>query len=205
MPTKIETSLDPERLREFFAEVAKLPGARLRDIQAAAAEFGVEVSLMAARRFKAGPFQDYLAELRAKREMAEHIAAAAQNGLALSDAAATILTKKILDQSIAMDEEAEDGIKNTDALSRALSRLRSGDQRARKLAAELRALEQRMRMVEFDAARAALAHARELRALAADRSLDDDARLERVRKILWGDAPQTAPASEVPRRESPSP
>jgi hypothetical protein len=189
MPTKIETSLAPERLREFFAEVARLPGARLRDIQAAAAEFGVDISLMSARRFKAGPFQDYLAELRAKREMAESITAAAQNGLALSDAAATILTRKILDQAIAMDEDAEDGVKTADDLSRALARLRSGDQRARQLAAHLRDLEQRMALREFDAARAALAHARELRALAADRSLDDDARLERVRKILWGAAP----------------
>jgi hypothetical protein len=193
MPTKIESSLSPERFIAFCAEAARLPGGTtLRVIKELAERHGVAISLPSAAAFRDGPLADYLAELKAKRELAEQVGVVAQNGLALSDAAASVLTQKIFDQAMALDTADEGILKKSDALSNALSRLRAGDQRARLLTARLRELEQRMELQRFDAAKAALKHARELRAVAADRSLDEPARLERVRKILWGEAPQNA-------------
>lgn len=143
MPSKIETSLTPEQLQEFFLRCGQLRGCKLRDIQALADEFGVEISLMSAKSFRDGAFTDYLEELKAKREMAENVAAVAKNGLSLSDAAASVLSQKIFDQAITLDAGAENGLDQANTLSLALSRLRTGDQRAKYLEAKLREFERK--------------------------------------------------------------
>ncbi|MDR2673897.1 MAG: hypothetical protein LBC18_03270 [Opitutaceae bacterium] len=139
MPTKIESSLPPEQFLAFCAEAARLPGGtRLRVIQELAERHGISISPPAAAAFRDGPLADYLAELKAKRELAEQVGVVAQNGLALSDAAASVLTQKIFDQTLALDAGGDDALKKSGALSAALARLRAGDQRARALEATLK-------------------------------------------------------------------
>jgi hypothetical protein len=195
MPSKIETSLTPAQLHEFFARCAQLKGSKLKDIAALAEEFGVEISLMSARSFKQGAFADYLEELKSKREMAESVTAVAKEGLDLSAAAAAALAAKVLDASINLDA-AEIGSKKANNISLAVARLQSGDQRARDLERKLAdsetkrgALEQRMELQQFDAAAAVLKHAKEIKIVVADTKLDTAAKTERVRKILFGDKP----------------
>ena len=135
MPSKIETSLTPAQLQEFFLRCAQLKGTKLKDIQVIADEFGVDISLMSARSFRQGAFAEYLEELKTKREMAENVSAIAKSGLSLTDAAASMLSQKLFDRLLNAGELSDD---ESDQLSLALSRLRLGDQRASKLDADLK-------------------------------------------------------------------
>jgi hypothetical protein len=138
MPTKIETHLTADEFTALCEEVFSTPGGtRLKEIQRIAEKHGVRVSLTGAANFVGGPFQNYLADLRARRELAEQVNGAAEGGFALSDAAASILTQKILDQALALDAGDEELLGKSNDLSLALSRLRSGDQRAKLLQAQL--------------------------------------------------------------------
>jgi len=141
MATKIETSLTPDQLQEFFRRCGQLKGCLLKDIQALAEESGVEISLMSAGRFRQGAFAEYLEELKAKREMAENVASVAKQGLSLSDAAASVLSQKIFDQAIALDNGTPAALEDANTLSLALSRLRLGDQRAQLLERRIREYE----------------------------------------------------------------
>lgn len=195
MPSKIETSLTPAQLQEFFARCAQLKGTKLKDIAALAEEFGVEISLMSARSFRQGAFAEYLEELKSKREMAESIAAVAQEGLDLTQAATSALAAKVLDAAVNLDA-GEIGTEVGNNVSLAVARLQAGDQRAKDLKRKLEdsetkrsAIEQRMEMIEFDAADAVLAHAAEIKLVMADKGLDSTAKRDRVRKILFGEKP----------------
>lgn len=169
MPSKIETSLTPEQLQEFFRRCSQIPGTKLRDVQALAEEFGVEISLMSAKAFREGDaWQEYLDELRRKREMAESVSAVAQSGLSLSDAAASVLSQKIFDQALRLDGAAEGGLEETNSLSLSLSRLRLGDQRAKKLEADLKLRDEQIAKLERE--RAEWEQKREAVAAAIDRA-----------------------------------
>lgn len=160
--TKIETHLTPEKLMEFLDRCAQTKGARrLASIQALAEEFGISISLMSASAFRDGPLDAYLSELKSKREMAEQVAEVAKSGLSLSDAAASVLSQKIFDQALALDSSADGALKESNALSLALSRLRLGDQRAKLLEARLAEAERKAAEWEEKraAAKAALANA----------------------------------------------
>jgi hypothetical protein len=187
MATKIEQALTPEQLHDFLRRAAQLPGSQLKDIQALAAECGIEISLMGARSFKKGPFADYLAELKAKREFAEDISTVAKGGMGMADASATILSQKIFDRLHNAGDLSDD---ETDQLSLALSRLRTGDHRSKFLEAKLDEMRQKLEMQQFDAVQAAIKHAKEIRTVMGDKSLDDSARTERVRQLLFGTTPE---------------
>lgn len=195
MASKIETSLTPEQLHEFFKRCAQLKGSKLKDIQALAEEFGIDVSLMSARSFRQGAFQEYLDELRLKREMAESVTAIAKDGLDLTAAAASALSAKVLDAAMNLDSRMI-GTDIGNNVSLAVARLQAGSDRAKDLQRKLddsetkrAATEQRMDLQQFDAATAVLAHAEEIKLIIADKSLDAGARTERVRKILFGEKP----------------
>ena len=140
MPSKIETSLTPGQLQEFFLRCAQLKGTKLKDIEALAAEFGVDISLMSARSFRQGAFAEYLDELKAKREMAETVAAVAKSGLSLTEAATSMLSQKVFDRLLNSGEVTDEV---AEQLSLILSRLRTGDQRAKLLEAKLQELERK--------------------------------------------------------------
>lgn len=142
MPSKIETSLTPAQLQEFFHRCSQLRGVKLRDIQALADEYGVEISLMSAKSFRDGAWSEYLDELKAKREMAESVAELAKNGVGLSDGAASVFAQKVFDAAVRIDPD-EIGTKAANNLSLAISRLRTGDQRAAYLEAKLAEMERK--------------------------------------------------------------
>lgn len=151
MASKIETSLTPEQLQDFFRRCGQLKGTKLRDIQALADEFGIEISLMSARSFKQGAFNEYLEELKAKRDMAESVAALAKSGVGLSDGAASVFAQKVFDAALRVDPD-DIGSKSANNLSLAIARLRMGDQRAQYLEAKLAEMEREK--IEWDEKRA---------------------------------------------------
>ena len=190
MATKIESHLSPEQLLQFFRRCAQTKGGtKLATIQAIAEEFGVSISLMSASAVRDGPLSDYLEDLKRKSEMAESVAALAKNGAGLSDGAAAVFAEKVFDAAMRIDA-GEIGTKAGNNLSLAISRLRSGDQRAKYLEAKLREIEQKLELQQFDAAAAVIEHAKEIRAIVADKALDGNAQRERVRKLLFGEKPE---------------
>lgn len=168
MPSKIETSLTPGQLQEFFHRCAQLKGTKLKDISALAEEYGIDISLMSASSFRKGAFAEYLENLQAKREQAEAIAEIAKQGLSLTDAAAVKLAVKINDD---LDRDEELSIDDKNSYSLAISRLRTGDQRAKFLEAKLRELEREQ--TEWDEKRRQVAVQVERANNAAPASADD--------------------------------
>jgi len=138
MPSKIETSLTPGQLQEFFHRCAQLKGTKLKDISALAEEYGIDISLMSASSFRKGAFAEYLENLQGKREQAEAIAEIAKQGLSLTDAAAVKLAVKIND---VLDKDEDLSIDDKNVYALAISRLRTGDQRGKLVAARLAELE----------------------------------------------------------------
>lgn len=189
MPTKIETDLSPEQLFEFFKRCAETKGGGTGPrIQALASEFGVTISHESANNFRKGALREYLDELKSTAAMAESVAALAKNGVGLSDGAASAFAAKVFDAARKVTVE-EIGGKKANNVSLAISRLRSGDQRATYLQTKLAEIQQGMQLREFDAVAAAIKHAKEIRTVLADKKLDDGEKTQRVRKILFGDRP----------------
>lgn len=152
MPTKIETHLSPEQFLEFCRRCGRIKGGRtLRAIQALAEEFGVSISLMAATSFRDGPLADYLAELKSKSERAQQVAAYAQDGLSLSDAAAVRLSETVFDELMAPSAESLTA-EERDTYSKIIARARAGDQRAKRLEADLRLRDEQIQKLTADRA-----------------------------------------------------
>lgn len=188
MATKIETDLTPEELMEFFRRIAQTKGgATIARIQAIASEFGVTISHQTANEYRKGIVADYLDSLKRNAEQAELITAVAKGGLGLTDAAAVKLAVKINDD---LDRSADLTADEKNSYSLAISRLRSGDQRSRFLEAKLREMVQSMELKQFDAAQAAIKHAKEIRAVMSDRKIAESEKIDRVRKILFGEQPK---------------
>lgn len=187
MPSKIETSLTPEQLHEFFHRAAQLKGTKLRDLQALAEEFGVEISLMSAKAFREGDaWQDYLDELRHKRELAEDVTAIAEGGLGLSQAAASKFAAKVFDAVDGLEVE-EIGTERGNNLSLAIARLTKGDRDAKKLQADLTLRDEQVAKLtrereEWEAKRAAVA-AQLSRAKSAPAASADEVRTAVVAEI----------------------
>ena len=174
---------------EFFKRCAQTKGGGTGPaIQALAAEFGVTISHDSANTFRKTALKDYLDELAAAARMAEDVAAIAKSGLGLADGAASAFAAKVFDKARRIEVD-DIGGKAANNLSLAIARLKTGDRGDRKLAADLRALEQKLEMQKFDAAAAVIEHAEEIKLVMADRSLSGPARTERVVKILWGAKP----------------
>lgn len=177
---KIARNLTPEELHQFVAQCGQEKDLSLARVQALASEWGISVSLMGAKSFRDVTFDRYLEELRRKREMAELVSVSAQNGLALSDGAASVLMQKIFDELLSGEDHDIEAMNN---LSLALSRLRMGDQRGK-------ALDLRIEQQQFDAAKAVVEHLSEFSAIVADRGLNTEAKVAAVRDRLWGPPPE---------------
>ncbi len=196
MATKIESSLTPEELLEFFRRIAQTKGGATGPrIAAICAEFGVVISHDTANEYRKenGLVGKFLKELAANAQKAKDIVTIANGGIGLADAAAVKLAVKIND---ALDGAGDLSTEDQSAYSLAISRLRQGDVRARDLERKLTDSEaardnaaQRLQLLQFDAVTAAIQHAKEIRAVLADKKLDDGQRTERIRTILFGEAP----------------
>ncbi len=206
MPSKIESSLTPEQFWDFCEAVAKLKGGRkgatLKQIQQLAAEWDIGyISENSAKSFRDSAFADFLAELKADRDFADDIATVAKEGSDLPDATAMVLSKKIFKATLRLGDDIDPG--TADAMTKSVERLRTGNRMARRLEADLVAakknievadvritqVQQAMRLQQFDAATAVITHAQEIKLILADKSLDSEARTERVRMRLFGAMP----------------
>lgn len=168
MPTKIETSLTPEELMEFFKRCAQTKGGATGPaIQALAAEFGVTISHESANTFRKTALQEYLDEMRATARMAEDVAAIAKSGLGLADGAASAFAAKVFDKARKLDVE-DIGGKEANNVSLAIARLKTGDRGDKRLAADLALREEQLAKLQREkaeweekraAAKAAIANA----------------------------------------------
>lgn len=140
-PNKVEQFFanNPSGLRALNERCAGLVKPTLAKIVDMLDEMGLDISLPAADTYRENTLAEFMAGLQSDTEFAESIATIAKQGLALSDAAAVGLSRKIFQRSRV--ENLNDG--ELDQLSLALARLRTGDHRAKILEARLRAYEQK--------------------------------------------------------------
>lgn len=200
--TKIELNLSPQELQEFFLRLSQCKGgASGPAVKALAEEFGVKISHDAANNFRTGPLDDYLKRLEKNGQKARELVELAKANVPTSRANEIKLGMAISDK---LDADLDDmSAADLNRVSLINARLRSSEDRStdleRKLANSETArdnsdrrtevLEQRLGMVQFDAAAAALEHAMALREIVADKTLDPATKLERARQRMFGDAP----------------
>lgn len=141
MPNKIEqTFTDPEVAELIAALLALPPGQRTgRFIKSWAADRGLRISIPSALAFRDKNFEQALDDLERKRKMAESITSVADAGKGLSDAGMALAAKRRFEQLMS-GEPLDDDTLSTIFLD--LSRAQSGDQRAKKLEADLKLAQQ---------------------------------------------------------------
>jgi hypothetical protein len=184
----IAQELTVEQLDQFVHELAALPGKErtLKAISEKAAALGLEISLMSAKSFRDTTFERHLQRMRTAQEVALQVEGIEAGGNTLAGASAKLLSKRIFNQLLEADENAETEI-DVEAMSLSVSRLRSGDVATATHQLRIQALE----LAQFNAAAAALKHARELKDISESKSLDEKEKIERVRLKLFGSAPTT--------------
>lgn len=193
-----EQKLSGPELRAMIEELHQLSAnPTLAQIQDALAKRGIEASLMAARSVKRKNFEDYLREIARAKEMGRLVAEAGSDPESRTDAAVVMLAEQITDQILRARMEGRD--LDADTLEKTVlnvTRLTASMRDGRKLKADLALrdeqiakLKQSIQLARFDAAKAVVEHAREIKLVVADKSLDAQARTERVAKILWGEKP----------------
>lgn len=221
MPTKIESELTHEQFAQFCERLLSLPGKRrtLAGVQALAREYGISVSPMGAKSFKDGPFSRYLQKLEKARAGSEALVAAAGAGIHPLDALEVAMVTEIQDMvtaggpidvkwvvsqlaklrlSISMGEESRR--KETDLTRKLQDSEATREQNAKRT--EL--LEERLKLQQLDAAKAALAHVKELRAIASDSTASDAEKLERARLRLFGDGAAVPSLASLDARKATS-
>lgn len=171
---KIAKSLSPEQLNEFIAECARTPGLTLETIKKLAAQRGIVVSLMSAKGFRDGPFQQHLLKLEHAQRIAEQVKALQEvdTSITLADASAALLAQRVFEM-IYEGEIGPDGELDLDTVSKIIARLQQREQSAKRTEAQLRAYEAR------EAERKAQAEA-----VGTDATLTPEAREERIREIF---------------------
>ncbi|HTJ77950.1 MAG TPA: phage protein Gp27 family protein [Rariglobus sp.] len=186
-----ENNLSGPELRAMLDELYQLSGnPTLAQIQAAMAKRGITASHESARSVKKKNFAEYLAEVKRAREIGQLVAEAGADPETRTEAAAVMLSEQITDQILRARMEGRDI--EADVLEKTVlnvTRLTASFRDGKKLKADLRALEQKLVMQQFDAAKAVLEHAKEIRLIIADNKLDAAAKTERVAKVLWGQKP----------------
>ncbi|MBI5689262.1 MAG: hypothetical protein HZC55_04135 [Verrucomicrobia bacterium] len=140
MPSKIESSLTPEQFWDFCTAVSQLQGGRkgatLKAIQRLAAEWQIGyISENSAKSFRDGAFAEFLADLKADREMAAHLAGVAQAGLGLDEAAAKVLEKKLFKTALQLGDQVDP--ETADLMTRSVERIRTSNRNARRLESDL--------------------------------------------------------------------
>lgn len=138
--TKVESLFSDPEVAELFATLAALPAGKRtgRVVQEwAKARGGHYVSERSGIETVKGAFQTYLDELKAKADRAQQVAAYAREGLSMSDAASVRLSESVFDELMSRDPSSFTA-EERDIYSKIIARARSGDQRAEKLAADLK-------------------------------------------------------------------
>lgn len=138
--TKVETLFPDDAVAELFKMLGDLPSGKRtgRVVQEWAKKRGGHyVSEKSALNTIHGPFDDYLKELKAKSDRAQQVAAYAREGLSMSEAASVRLSESVFDELMTRNP-ASFTAEERDIYSKIISRARAGDDRAAKLAADLK-------------------------------------------------------------------
>ena len=181
--TLIEQQLSPAQVEDFYQRCKVTKGGLTGPvITAIAADFGVDLQHDAANNVRKMFLARHKAELQDHAEISKALALSVQDTLGLNDAAAFKLSLKVNDD---LDKSEDLSIDEKNKYSLLISRLRAGDQRGRMV----EVLQEKLRLQQFDAATAAIKHAKEIRAVLSDKKLDDTGRTERIRTILFGAQP----------------
>lgn len=137
MPNKIEQTFTDAEVGELIAALLALPpGQRTgKFIKSWAADRGLRISIPSALAFRDKNFEQALDDLERKRRMAESITSVADAGKGLSDAGMALAAKRRFEQLMS-GEPLDDDTLSTIFLD--LSRAQAGDQRAKKLEADLK-------------------------------------------------------------------
>jgi len=210
MPNKIEGSLPHDRLVAFLDELRAMSAKpTLTMIQAAAKRYGIDVSLMGAKTFRDNTFAAHLQRLAAGREKSAQILAAVREGGAHpldaveEAAAADLLDAYTSGEDVDVEQLVKVALNLRGSIEQRKNRDRSDRDLDRKLAdseakrandaRRIEVLEERLRLMQLDAAKAALAHVKELRLIASDGKATDAEKLERARVRLFGEASADVP------------
>ncbi len=185
---KIAQGLSIAELDAFVAELHALPGSgrTLEAIKAAAQKRGIVISLMSARSFRDTTFRRHLERLSRAQEFATQVAQmqTVGAGATLADASAAMLSQQLFDLVDTLGDETLD-LKKAGQVAFIISKIRQGDVAASALNLKVKALE----AAQLDAAKVVLARTRELKAIADDKSIDEQEKVARIRKRLFGEAP----------------
>lgn len=185
MPSKIESSLKPEEFWDFCAAVAQMKGGRkgatLKEIQRLAAEWNIGyISENSAKSFRDGAFAEFLEGMKADKDMAEHLAGAAQAGLGLDDAASKVLEKKFFRAALNLPDDADPA--QAALINKSVQSIRTGNRNALRLQADLQISAKNLAIAD-----ARLAESEKKRAIADEQitKLKADAaeRAEKARKL----------------------
>jgi hypothetical protein len=200
MPTAIENALTEEQLTAFCKELRDLPGKErsFRGIQAVAKRWGITISHEAAGTFKKGPYARHLEKLNRSRETREALCSAVGAGAHPLDAMEEALVLELQDhltESETPDVKFIVGqlLKLRQAISMREDTKRKGFESEKKIEiadVRIRDLEQKIELHQFDAAKAVLEHAKEIKLVIADTKASGKEKTERVRKILFGEKPK---------------
>lgn len=219
MPTKIESELTHEQFAQFCERLLGLPGKRrtLAGVQALAREYGISVSPMGAKSFKDGPFARYLQKLEKARAGTEALVAAAGAGIHPLDALEEAMVLELQDAVTSGEKiDVQWVVQQLSKLRLSVSRRESARQKETDLTRKLQdseaartqnarrteLLEERLKLQQLDAAKAALAHVKELRAIASDSTASDAEKLERARVRLFGDGAAVPTLADLDQRKA---
>ncbi|MBI3885916.1 MAG: hypothetical protein HY302_09345 [Opitutae bacterium] len=203
---KFDAMLEELRALSARPTLAQIAGVMVRyGVTSPTAKNG-QPSIMAAKTLRDGPFKRYVERLNAGRETREALCSAAGAGVHPLDAIEEAMVLELQDHLIG----AEGGEIDIKFVIDQLTKLRTAismrensrrqqtdlerklaDSESKRIATEERTvlLERRLELVQFDAAKAVLEHAKEVRLVIADKNLDGPAKTERVRKLLFGEKP----------------
>lgn len=191
---KIAKELTVEQLSDFVAELAALPGKdrTLRAIAAAADRRGIKISLESAKSFRNTTFRRHLDRLERAQQLATQVASmqTTGTGATLADAGAAMLSQQVFDLIDELGDETLD-LKKAGQVAFILSKIRQGDVASSALQLRIKSLE----AAQLDAAKVVLQKTRELKTIADDKSIDEDEKISRIRRRLFGDDPSQTTAA----------
>jgi hypothetical protein len=179
--------LTPEQQDAVYAQGNAAKNSLKATISWLRAEFDVEISdtrlsAWLARRRQEEAFQARLEELAAADEHARTVAQDFGDVAHLTEANIALLSQDLLDAQLAQSPAAiKAAAMNLATLVEAFAKNKKAD-------ADVEAAQTQRDKFQFDAAKAALAHAAELQEINASK-LDDTEKRERAIKVLFGDRP----------------
>ncbi len=159
------------QMHKLLEELACTPGLTLREINQRMRALGFDTDKLAAKDLRGRVFGAYLDRMKKARQEASFLLKATEGGQGYSEAAAVTLAQKTFEAIL--DSDNSDDLKH---YSKIIASLRLGDQREKRLKAELASYKRRE--TEF------LRKEKAAQTVDADTSLSSKQRLQKYREIF---------------------